>query len=132
MNKRTRLPSTPTIDLTPMLDVVFIMLIFFIVTANFMKEKSVEITRAPDIITLPPTEPSHQLVFRITSGDQLFENGQLIDIWSAEALIKKMHTEQPDWPIIITPEVGASLGMMVRLYDGARLAGLIKEHILIK
>lgn len=116
-------------DTTPLLDIVFILIIFFVVTATFTRETGFELIRDPG---QAPTEASDQsLTFQMMSGARIVVQGRLIDIWSAEALIEQYHAERPDAPIGIKLGEGVPLGEFIRLYDVAKKAGLASRKIAV-
>ena len=81
------------INLTPMLDVVFIMLIFFIVTASFIKESGIDVNR-PDAPTSERVEDANILV-AISPNDEIYMDRRLIDPRAVRANIERMHAENP-------------------------------------
>ena len=72
-----RLDNESDIDITPMLDVVFIMLIFFIVTASFIKEQSIDLHTPPDAVDISPKEKP--IVLEIDSNNQMSIEGRSVD-----------------------------------------------------
>jgi biopolymer transport protein ExbD len=111
------------IDLTPMLDVVFIMLIFFIVTASFLKESGFEIHK-PAVQQAPPTEESKTIVVKIAGDGQIFIDLRRIDIRSVRANIERLHAEQPEAPVVVQADKEARNHLLVEVMDAARLAGV--------
>lgn len=110
------------IDLTPMLDVVFIMLIFFIVTASFLKESGFEINKPP-VQQAPPTEEAKSIVIRIAGDGQVFIGLRRVDIRSVRANIERLRAEQPDSAVVVQADKGARNHTLVSVLDAARLAG---------
>ena len=111
------------IDLTPMLDVVFIMLIFFIVVASFIKEAGIEVNR-PDSNQQPDTNDSVSLLVEIASDDQIWIDNRRIDTRAVRANIRRMLAEDPEAPVTIKVEKGAKTGVVVDVADAAREAGV--------
>jgi len=87
------------INLTPMLDVVFIMLIFFIVTASFVKESGLDVNR-PDAPTAVKKESANILV-AIGASNEIWISGRRIDPRAVRANIERMHAENPEGAVII-------------------------------
>jgi len=110
------------IDLTPMLDVVFIMLIFFIVVASFIKEAGIEVNR-PDNSKSDPSDASSILV-TITGDNQIWMENRRVDIRSVRANIQRLLAEDPEQPLTIKAERGAKAGTLVGVADSAREAGV--------
>ena len=110
------------VNLTPMLDVVFIMLIFFIVTASFVKESGIEISR-PGASTATRKEKGNILI-AITANDQIWMNRRQVDPRALRANIERMHAENPQGSVIVQADVSAKTGLLVKVMDAARAAGV--------
>ena len=116
------------IDMTPMLDVTFIMLIFFIVTTSFAKEIGINVNR--------PTANNQQVVKQSqVIGIQLSENGEVqmegrvVDIAAVRANVERARAEKPDAAVIIATSRNATTGMLVRVIDQAREAGAVNISV---
>ena len=110
------------IDLTPMLDVVFIMLIFFIVVASFIKEAGIEISRPDDNQQTDPNDAVSILV-SVASDGQIWMDNRRVDVRAVRANIQRMLAEDPAAPVTIKVENGAKTGVVVDIADAAREAG---------
>ena len=111
------------IDLTPMLDVVFIMLIFFIVVASFIKEAGVEVNR-PDKNQPDNPEDSTSILVEIASDNQIWMENRRVDIRAVRANIQRLLAEDPEAPVTIKVEKGAEAGTVVDVADAARESGV--------
>ena len=111
------------IDLTPMLDVVFIMLIFFIVVASFIKEVGIEVNR-PDTNQPDDPEDSTAIIVEIASDNQIWMENRRVDIRAVRANIQRMLAEDPEAPVTVKVEKGAEAGIVVDVADAAREAGV--------
>ena len=111
------------IDLTPMLDVVFIMLIFFIVVASFLKEAGIEVNR-PDSNQNPPESDATSIVVTITGDDQIWMENRRIDIRAVRANVARLLASDPEQSFTIKTEPGASAGTLIEVGDAAREAGV--------
>jgi len=109
-----------------MLDVVFIMLIFFIVTASFIKEHGIEISR-PDAPTI--TSESKSILVTITASDQIWMAARLIDMRSIRANVERMLAGNPEAPVVVNADARSSNGAFVTVLDQARLAGAMKVSL---
>ena len=109
------------IDLTPMLDVVFIMLIFFIVTSTFVKESGVDVTR-PNAETAVPTDAS-SIQIGITSNNQIYFDKRLVDKRAIRANIEKGLAESPGAAVIIIADALSNTETLIEVMDQSRLAG---------
>ena len=111
------------IDLTPMLDVVFIMLIFFIVVASFIKEAGVEVNR-PDDNQPDNPEDSTSILVEVASDNQIWMENRRVDIRAVRASIQRLLAEDPEAPVTIKVEKGAEAGIVVDVADAARESGV--------
>ena len=109
------------VDLTPMLDVVFIMLIFFIVTSTFVKESGVDVTR-PNAETAVPTDAS-SIQIGITSNNQIYFDKRLVDKRAVRANIEKGLAESPVAAVIIVADALSNTETLIEVMDQSRLAG---------
>ena len=111
------------IDLTPMLDVVFIMLIFFIVVASFIKEAGVEVNRPDDNQQTDP-EDSVSIVVEVAADNQIWMENRRVDGRAVRANIQRLLAEDPEAPVTVKVEKGAEAGIVVDVADAAREAGV--------
>jgi len=112
------------INLTPMLDVVFIMLIFFIVTATFIKEVGLDVNQ-PDQDKPKVVDPDKKsIVVRISSRDRIIIARRDVDWRSVRANIERLHAENPEAPVVIQPHPESRTETMIHIMDSARLAGV--------
>ena len=117
-------PQGETIDLTPMLDVVFIMLIFFIVTASFVNESGLDVNRPPTSDEPPPEQENTNIVFRVSESNELTLEGRRIDIRAVRANVERMHAEKPEAKVIVSAHPKSKTEMFVQISDQAREAGV--------
>ena len=111
------------IDLTPMLDVVFIMLIFFIVTASFVKEKAIDINLPPEQENPPPpSEDNTAILVTINANDEIWMDGRRVDVRAVRANIERMHAESPDAPVVVKADAKSSAKTFVAVADASREA----------
>ncbi len=115
------------IDLTPMLDVVFIMLIFFIVTASFVKESGIEVNR-PKAETATQQSKANILVAIDSQGD-IWINKRKVDISSVRANIEILHAENPQGSVVIQADEDAKTKLLVAVMDASREAGVYNISI---
>ncbi len=115
------------IDLTPMLDVVFIMLIFFIVTASFVKEAGIDVNR-PDAPTAQKIEDANILI-AISMNDEIWIDKRLIDPRAVRPNIERLHAENPKGSVVIQADKKSTNEMLVIVMDAARQAGVYNISI---
>ncbi len=120
--RRVREEEESEVNLTPMLDVVFIMLIFFIVTASFVKEAGIDVSRPP-AATAERKERGNILV-AITENDQIWIDRRQVDPRALRANIERLHAENPQGSVVIQADKNSKNGLLVTVMDAARLAGV--------
>ncbi|MEH6583662.1 MAG: biopolymer transporter ExbD [Halioglobus sp.] len=125
MRKRNRNADADEaeIDLTPMLDVVFIMLIFFIVVASFLKEAGIEVNR-PESNDNPPESDATSIAVTITGDDQIWMENRRIDIRAVRANVARLLASDPEQSFSVKTEPGATAGTLLEVGDAAREAGV--------
>jgi biopolymer transport protein ExbD len=121
LGKNQEADEQADIDLTPMLDVVFIMLIFFIVVASFVKEAGIEVNR-PDKNQSDPSDATSILV-NIRSDDQIWMENRRVDARAVRANIQRLLASDPEQAVTIKVEKGATANSVVDVADAAREAG---------
>ncbi|WP_018274225.1 biopolymer transporter ExbD [Teredinibacter turnerae] len=128
MSRRKRKQSAEDkaeIDLTPMLDVVFIMLIFFIVTASFVKEKSLGLNVPENTDNPPPPDSeSKSILIQVNANDEIFIDARRVDIRSVRSLIAQKSAENPEGGVVVMANEQASTSTYVAIADAAREANI--------
>jgi biopolymer transport protein ExbD len=118
--RRHRQDDDDEVNLTPMLDVVFIMLIFFIVTASFVKEAGIDVSR-PSASTAERKERGNIMV-AITENDQIWIDRRQVDPRALRANIERLHAENPQGSLVIVADKNSKNGLLVQVMDAARAA----------
>jgi len=111
-----------SIDLTPMLDVVFIMLIFFIVTASFIKEAGIEVAR-PEAGTLVKI-PEANILIAISAADEIWIDKKQVDPRFVKAQIERLHSENPKGSIVIQADEDSTNEALTVVMEAAKQAGV--------
>ncbi len=113
------------IDLTPMLDVVFIMLIFFIVTASFVKEKAINVNVPEDQPEQEADESdSSATVVLVDNQDDVFIDGRRVDVRSVRALIAQKNATNPGGGVVVKAHEDSTTDTYIKIADAARDAGV--------
>ena len=115
------------IDMTPMLDVVFIMLIFFIVTASFVKEAGIEVNR-PDAQTAAKQDRANILI-AIDENGAIWINRRKVEVDQVRANIERLHAENPQGSVVIQADQDANVKRLVAVMDASRQAGVYNVSI---
>ena len=110
------------IDLTPMLDVVFIMLIFFIVTATFIKEPGTDILR-PEALTAE-VKPTVSVLVGINAANEIWIDKKRVDVRSVRANLERLIAENPKGGLVVQADAGAKNELLMEVLNAARGAGI--------
>lgn len=110
------------IDITPMLDIVFIMLIFFIVTTSFVKESGITVSR-PTASTAEAKQGSNILI-AIRANGEIWVDKRAVDVRSVRANVERMKAEAPEGAVVIQADEFAPTGILVKVMDQVRLGGV--------
>jgi biopolymer transport protein ExbD len=121
-NRAAAAEDEAQIDLTPMLDVVFIMLIFFIVTASFIKEAGIEVNR-PEASTSQPKKNVNILI-AISATNEIWMDQRRIDVRAVRANIERLHAENPKGAVVIQADNESNTETVVAVLDASREAGV--------
>lgn len=114
--------QTSEIDLTPMLDVVFIMLIFFIVTASFIKEAGIEVNR-PEASTANQKKNVNILV-AVSATNEIWIDKRRVDKRAVRSVIERMHAENPKGAVVVQADNESNTETVTAVIDAAREAGV--------
>ena len=128
--KNRRLQEEAGLDLTTMMDIVFIMLIFFIVTTSFVKETGIEVNR-PNADTAERDEKGNILV-AISQNNEIWIDKRRVDLKAVRANIERLKIEYPEGSVIIQADKEARSGLLVETMDQIRLAGVQNISIAAK
>jgi biopolymer transport protein ExbD len=110
------------INLTPMLDVVFIMLIFFIVTAVFVKEPGVEVSRPTAFTAESPSSGS--IFVAVTATNEIWIDGRAVPPEGVRAAIERLAAENPEGGVVIQADNSAYNEFVIQVMDAAKAAGI--------
>ena len=127
MRKLRKQEEESEINLTPMLDVVFIMLIFFIVTASFVKEPGVEVVKP--LASTAESKPTATILVAVTSKGQIWIQRRKVDARAVRANIERLHAENPQGAMVIQADEDAETGLVMQVMDAARQAGVAKVSL---
>ncbi len=128
--KHTSGDDEAQVDMTPMLDIVFIMLIFFIVTTSFVKEKGLEVNRPKE--NQSNNTPSQSLSIRIDENGVINMNGREVDIRRVVANIQTYLAENNTDSAAIQAHEDTEHGVVVEVMNQAKIAGIEKVSVLVK
>ena len=110
------------INITPMLDIVFIMLIFFIVTTSFTKETGADVIKpqADQAVRLQ----NGTILIGIRSNDDIWMNKRHVELREVRAMIERARAENPEGSVVIVADKASRIGVVTQVMDQVRLAGV--------
>jgi biopolymer transport protein ExbD len=123
--RRKRRPDdqdSAQIDMTSMMDVVFIMLIFFIVTTSFVKEAGIEVNRP--IAASAERQERGSIMIAVSESGAVWIDGRQVDLRAVRANVERLHAENPEGAVVIQADEASRTGILVQVMDQVRLAGV--------
>ena len=127
MRRPTQQEEEKVADLTPMLDVVFIMLIFFIVTATFIKESGIEVNR-PDTKTAQ-FKKTVSLLVAVSPDSAIWIDKKKVDVRNVRPLMERLHAENPKGGLVIQADMESKVEKVLAIMDAARTIGISQVAI---
>ena len=124
MRRKSRETDEAEINITPMLDIVFIMLIFFIVTTSFVKEKGLEVSRPSNSPPKEIVKKKGPIVVKIDANGNISMKGRMLERRAVEANLEREKAEKPDSPLIIAAHPDADTEALVIILDAAEAVGV--------
>lgn len=122
MREHAQKEEEAEINMTPMLDIVFIMLIFFIVTATFIKEAGIVVDK-PEAVTAEKQDRASILI-AITDNDEIWINRQKVDLKSLRTNIEKLHAENPQGTVVVQADVRSKAGLLIAVTEAVNASGV--------
>lgn len=119
--------SNALTDMTPMIDMVFILVIFLLVSTSFVKETGINVDR-PAAQTAVRQEHGNILV-AIRANGQVWMEGRPVDLRAVRAHVERLHADNPGGSVVIVADKGAKTGVLIQVMDQARLAGVSNVSI---
>jgi len=115
------------LNMAPLIDMIFILLIFFLVTTSFVKESGVDVER-PVAATAVRRDPTN-LILAITTDGEVFVEKRSIDIRSVRSYMVRFLHETPNGSVVITADAGSMTGLMIQVLDACRQAGVKRVSV---
>ncbi|MCP3940687.1 MAG: biopolymer transporter ExbD [Desulfobacteraceae bacterium] len=109
------------LNMTPLIDMVFILLIFFLVTTSFVKETGVDILRPSAVTTISKTNPV--ILIGVTKANTIHINKHQVDIRAVRSNVERALTENPDGDVVIVADKASLTGLVINIMDACKLAG---------
>lgn len=124
--RRTR-QTTPGLDIAPLIDMVFILLIFFLVNTSFVKETGIEVSRpTASTATLENKRP---ILIAIAPDNRIFMENREIDVRAVRANVERALAENPEAAVIVVADKISSTGTAIQVMDGCRMAGAVNVSL---
>jgi len=120
MRRRFRAEEEAEINITPMLDIVFIMLIFFIVTTSFVKEKGLEVSRPSNAPPKQTEQKKGPIVIKIDGSSNITLKGRMLEPKAVQANLEREKAEKPDSTLIVASHPDAETDALVTVLDAAK------------
>ncbi len=122
LGRRVHKQDEAQVDLTPMLDIVFIMLIFFIVTSSFVRESGIEVDRpsATNIVS----QDKAGIHVAVTANNDIYIDKRMVDAERVQATLEVLLVEKPNSGLVIQADERAHSGIVVKVMDAAKSAGI--------
>jgi len=127
MARRHASKDEPEINITPMLDIVFIMLIFFIVTTSFIRETGIEVEKPTAITT--EARPQANVLIAIRPNDEIWMDRQQVELNEVRFEVEDARAENPESSAIIIADRGARTGLVVEVMDQVQAGGINRISI---
>src|SRR6056297_726849 len=127
MARRHASKDEPEINITPMLDIVFIMLIFFIVTTSFIRETGIEVEKPTALST--EARPQANVLIAIRPNDEIWMNRQQVELNEVRFEVEDARAENPESSVIILADRGARSGLVIEVMDQVQLGGISRISI---
>jgi biopolymer transport protein ExbD len=119
---RKRDDESPEINMSPMVDMTFLLLIFFLVTTTFVKESGVEVNRP--VASTATSKEDTNIVIGVTKDGMIYIENQIIDIRSVRSRMERFKSEMPDGNVVITADKDSLFGVAIEVLDQVRMAGI--------
>ena len=129
MRRKHKADEEAEINITPMLDIVFIMLIFFIVTTSFVKEKGLEVSRPSNSPPKQAEQKKGPIVVKIDGSSNITLKGRMIEPKAVQANLEREKAEKPDSPLIVASHPDAETEALVTILDAAKAVNIVSVNV---
>ena len=129
MKRKHRAEDEAEINITPMLDIVFIMLIFFIVTTSFIKEKGLEVSRPSNSPPKQVEQKKGPIVVKIDGNSNITIKGRMLEPKAVQANLEREKAEKPESPLIIAAHPDAETDALVNILNAAKAVDIASVSV---
>jgi biopolymer transport protein ExbD len=127
LNRCRKTDSQVGMNITPMIDMVFILLVFFVVNTSFVKEAGIEIQRPNAKTTV--TQEQANIMIAVTKDGEIWVDKKRVDIRSLRGHVERLHAEAPEGTAVVLADKHSETGIVMQVVDQARLAGIEKVAV---
>ena len=121
LNIRRQRRSVVDVNMAPLIDMVFILLIFFLVTTSFVKETGIDVSRPTAATALSQSKAT--LLVGIDSANRIYIDRREVDVRAVRANVERALAENPEGAVVVVADKASSTGTAIQVMDGCRLAG---------
>ena len=115
------------LNMAPLIDMVFILLIFFLVTTSFVKETGIEVNRPTAATAVSPSKAA--ILIGIDPSNRIFMDRREIDVRAVRANVERALAENPEGAVIVVADRASSTGIAIEVMDGCRMAGALNVSL---
>ena len=109
------------VNMSPLIDMVFLLLIFFVVTTSFVKEAGIDVSRST--AATAEVKDDATLMIGVSAEGEVYLEGKKVDVRSVRGLVERMLAEDPDAGVVVVADKSSETGIVVKVMDQCRLAG---------
>ena len=109
------------LNIAPLIDMVFILLIFFLVTTSFVKETGIDVNRPTASTAVSQTKAT--ILVAIDADNRIFVDHREIDVRAVRANVERALAENPEGAVVVVADKASSTGTAIMVMDGCRMAG---------
>jgi len=118
------------VNMSPLIDMVFLLLIFFVVTTSFVKESGIEVSRST--ASTAEVKEKASVMIGVSDGGEVYMEGKRVDVRSVRGLVERALAEDPEAGVVVVADKGSETGDVVKVMDQCRLAGAASVSLAAK
>jgi biopolymer transport protein ExbD len=118
------------VNMSPLIDMVFLLLIFFVVTTSFVKESGIEVQRST--AATAEVKEKASVMIGVNDEGEVYMAGKRVDVRSVRGLVERSLAEDPEAGVVIVADKGSETGVIVQVMDQCRLAGAVSVSLAAK
>lgn len=119
--QRRRNRSVAELNMAPLIDMVFILLIFFLVTTSFVKETGIDVSRPTAATAVSQSKAS--ILIGIDNANRIYIDHREVDVRAVRANVERALAENPEGAVVVVADKASNTGTAIQVMDGCRMAG---------